>query len=49
VQPANRDDRTPGGAYGERRVLLVALPQPGEEVGDVLRTDVADLDPPGRR
>jgi hypothetical protein len=29
-------------------MLLVALPQPGQEVGDVLRTDVADLDPPGR-
>jgi hypothetical protein len=29
-------------------MCLVPLPQPGEEVGDVLRADIADLDPPGR-
>jgi hypothetical protein len=27
---------------------LVALPQPGQEVSDILRADVLDLGPPGR-
>ena len=51
VQPAHRDHGPPGGAGGQRSVLLVPLPQPGQEGRDVRAGELAyrHLSPAGQR